>query len=225
MTDKDETSASASPEAAAPRRAETMASIVAAAGQLFSEHGTEAVSIRQIAARAGVSHTLVHKYFGTKEELVRVVIGARDDQFAGLLSQVSSDREALRETTRAVLRSREQLRTTMYAALEGRSSEEVGGSWPAVGAFAERFMGERRGGAGEAAVDPRMVSAAMAALLLGWSVLQEMLLEATGLEDLGEEEVVEALVELEIRMMGRTDDLGSDAGGAPSASNPGFPER
>ncbi|HET6475127.1 MAG TPA: helix-turn-helix domain-containing protein [Thermoleophilia bacterium] len=205
-----------------------MASIVAAAGRLFSEHGTEAVSIRQIAARAGVSHTLVHKYFGSKEELVCDVIGARDDQFAGLLSQVSSDRDALRETTRAVLRSREQLRTTMYAALEGRSAEEVGWSWPTMRIFAERFMGEDavgQGDAGEPAVDPPMVAAAMAALLLGWSVLQEMLLEMTGLEDLGEEDVVEALVDLEIRMMGRTRDLGSDAGGASSASNPGLPER
>ena len=205
-------------------RASTEASIVEAAGQLFSEHGTKAVSVRRIAACAGVSHTLVHKYFGTKEELVRVVIGARDDRFAGLLSQVSSDREALRETTRVVLRSREQLRTTMYAALEGRSSEEVGGFSPAMGVFIERFMGERRGDAGETAVDPLVVAAAMAALLLGWSVLQEMLLEATGLEDLGEEDVLEALVDLEIRMMGRADDLGSDAGGAAPQSDPGIPE-
>ncbi len=207
------------------QRTKTKARIANAAGQLFSEHGTEAVSVREIAARAGVSHTLVHKYFGTKEELVRVVIGARDDRFAGLLSQVSSDRETLRETTRSVLRSREQLRTTMYAALEGRSSEEVGGFSPAMGVFIQRFMGERRGDAGETAVDPRVVAAAMAALLLGWSVLQEMLLEATGLEDLGEEDVLEALVDLEIRMMGRTRDLGSDEGGASSANSPGFPER
>lgn len=217
-TKEDQVTPGASRDAGADGRTETMASIVRAASKLFSEHGTEAVSVRRIAASAGVSHTLVHKYFGTKEDLVRAVMGARDDVYARSLSEVPDDREALRETTRAVLRSREQLRTTMYAALEGRSAAEVGGSWPAMTAFMERFAGgpsSGRGEAGATAVDPRMVAAALAALLLGWNALEDVLLEVADLGDIGEDEIVDALVELEIRLMGRTHDLGSDAGATP----------
>ena len=41
--------------------------ILAAARDLFATHGVDGVSVRQIAAAAGVNHALVHRYFGTKE--------------------------------------------------------------------------------------------------------------------------------------------------------------
>lgn len=40
-----------------------------AAARLIIEHGTH-VSVRQIAAEAGVNHGLVHAYFGTKQDLL-----------------------------------------------------------------------------------------------------------------------------------------------------------
>ena len=44
--------------------------ILAAARELFAAHGVDGVSVRQIAAKAGVNHALVHRYFGTKDEMV-----------------------------------------------------------------------------------------------------------------------------------------------------------
>ena len=217
MTGRDDTTRDALPDRPARDRARTKASIVNVAAELYSAHGTEAVSIRQIAARAGVSHTLVHKYFGTKEHLLRVVLAARDDRYVAALSETPDPREALRETTRSLLRGREPLRIMVHAALEGRTAEQVGGSWPAMTAFAERFFGGQGVGRpeeGGLAVDPRMVAAALAALLLGWSVMDRVLLEAAGLEDLDEEQVLDALLELELRLVGRAIDTGPGAGAA-----------
>lgn len=217
MSGKEDTTLDARSDARSRDRAGTMASILRVAIELFSAHGFEAVSIRQIAARAGVSHTLVHKYFGTKEDLLQVALAARDDRYATPLHGIPDPREALRETTRALLRNRGPLRIMLYSALEGRTAQEVGGSWPVMSTFAERFFGEHRAGqpgSDPIAVDPRMVAAALAALLLGWSVMERVLLEQVGLEDLDEEQVLDALLELELRMMGRANDAGPDAGAA-----------
>ncbi len=49
--------------------------IVAAAVDVFGEHGYDGGTIRAIAARAGVDSALVHHYFGTKADLFAEVIG------------------------------------------------------------------------------------------------------------------------------------------------------
>lgn len=55
------------------------AAILASAEELFAARGYEGATVRDIAARAGVTHGLVMRHFGTKEELfVAAMPGARD---------------------------------------------------------------------------------------------------------------------------------------------------
>jgi AcrR family transcriptional regulator len=58
--------------AGAPR-GERRQSILLAAERLFAQHGYRGVTIRQIAARAGVPLALVGYYFGPKHELFHAV--------------------------------------------------------------------------------------------------------------------------------------------------------
>jgi AcrR family transcriptional regulator len=46
----------------------TKVEIRAAARRLFAERGVNGVTVREIAQAAGVTHGLVHRYFGTKED-------------------------------------------------------------------------------------------------------------------------------------------------------------
>ena len=55
----------------------TRRAILAAARDLFARHGVDGVSVRQIAAAAGINHALVHRYFGTKDEMVTAIMLAR----------------------------------------------------------------------------------------------------------------------------------------------------
>ncbi len=48
--------------------------ILAAARDLFATRGVHNVSVRQIAAAAGVNHALVHRYFGTKSDMVAEIL-------------------------------------------------------------------------------------------------------------------------------------------------------
>jgi AcrR family transcriptional regulator len=55
------------------------AAILAAAGEVFAERGYSGATVRQIAARAGVTHGSVMRHFASKEKLfVAAVPGARD---------------------------------------------------------------------------------------------------------------------------------------------------
>ena len=56
------------------------AALLDAAATLFSARGPASVSVRDIAAHAGVNHGLVHRHFGSKQALVAGVLerGARE---------------------------------------------------------------------------------------------------------------------------------------------------
>jgi AcrR family transcriptional regulator len=53
---------------------ETRARILEATDQLFGELGFDATSTRDIAARSGVNKALVHYHFGTKDELLALLL-------------------------------------------------------------------------------------------------------------------------------------------------------
>lgn len=53
---------------------ETRAALVEALIELLGERSVAAISVRDVAAAAGVNHGLVHRYFGSKEALVRAAV-------------------------------------------------------------------------------------------------------------------------------------------------------
>jgi AcrR family transcriptional regulator len=58
-----------------PGETTTPEQILHAARELFAERGFQSISVRAIAARAGVNAALVHHYFGTKEQLFVAAVG------------------------------------------------------------------------------------------------------------------------------------------------------
>jgi AcrR family transcriptional regulator len=59
--------------------ATTKERILDAAERLFAEKGVDATSLRQVTGAAGVNVAAIHYHFGSKEELLRAVIGRRFD--------------------------------------------------------------------------------------------------------------------------------------------------
>jgi AcrR family transcriptional regulator len=91
------------------RASETEAAILEAARDLLAEGGLEAVSMRSVAARVGLSATAIYNYFENKGDLVRRVVHQGFDRFTGYLKEAVTDlpmgsRERLRAHGRAYLR-------------------------------------------------------------------------------------------------------------------------
>lgn len=61
----------------AEQRAETTESILNEAEYLFSQNGFHGVTLKDVAARVGVHHTLLHYYFSDKQKLYDEVIARR----------------------------------------------------------------------------------------------------------------------------------------------------
>jgi AcrR family transcriptional regulator len=76
---------------------EARAKILAAAEQLFAEHGFAGVGIRQIAAAAGVNGAMIHYYFGNKESLYRAIIENAAATVRELIAEAISGATSLEE--------------------------------------------------------------------------------------------------------------------------------
>ncbi|WP_084103219.1 TetR/AcrR family transcriptional regulator [Demequina sp. NBRC 110056] len=162
------------------RGRDTRAHIIAAATEQFCESGYRAGSLRDIAARAGMTHPGVLYHFPTKEALLMAVLERRD-QMGALDNPVRSElgREALRSMVGAAEKNETQRALVeLFATL---SAEATNADHPAhdyfVGRY-ERLLASLIGAyevardAGDLVegVDPEVAAAQLIALLDGLQV-------------------------------------------------------
>lgn len=81
--------------------------ILEAALEAFAEVGYEALSVRELTRRLGVSHNLVHHHFGSKQELWRAAVdhgfGRKARELLGMIDAGERDDEDPVETLRRVI--------------------------------------------------------------------------------------------------------------------------
>jgi len=175
-------------------REQTTAAILDAAEKLFSERGFTAVTVRDIAADAGVSHALVHRYLGSKEQVYKAMLRRRET----VIRDVAPAEDDLLEATKlmlreAVLNQRAYVRLLTHSALHGLSYERTIGRFAATERLVElaREVAAAEGDARDPdAPDPRFVIASLVAMLMGWSAAREWVFRAAELEPVGDEEFV-----------------------------------
>ena len=57
-------------------REQVRSAVLTATSELVAERGPDGFSVREIAARAGVNHALVHRHFGTKADVLEQMLAA-----------------------------------------------------------------------------------------------------------------------------------------------------
>lgn len=69
--------------------------ILTVAERLFAERGYEHVSVRDVAAAAGVTHPLIYYHWGSKRELLAAVLERNQERVRGLVAGQTDPRETV----------------------------------------------------------------------------------------------------------------------------------
>jgi AcrR family transcriptional regulator len=173
------------------RSEETMNALIDAVIRLLDRRAADAVSVRDIAAEAGVNHGLVHHYFGSKEALVREAIRRTNDRVSrerpGAIASAWSfglfraHPELARVVARVCLDGPRDL-----LALAAPPREEIEARARDIAAGAERL-------GIPLPLDPHVVSAGTAAALIGWFVFKPLLEAGWNLPADADEQLARAL--------------------------------
>ena len=188
----------------------TKAAIIGAARLLFAERDFSAVSIRDIAQAAGVSHGLVQHHFGTREELVAAVIRSEIDGFAATpralpAGATAADLEPLREELRAgMTRFRDYALLITRAELAGAEPERLldpAVPTPAMLLAASIRELQARTAAPPGGLDPDLVSAYVNASLFAFATMAPWLMTAVGLEPRDYEARLDEIIDISVRLI------------------------
>jgi AcrR family transcriptional regulator len=195
-----------------------VASLVDAATELFAERGPDGVSLREIAAHAGLNYGLIHQYVGSKDDLLQMVIARSTSTTAARFAQAGGVGEAVELLQGPVGADRPPYpRLLAWAILQGRDPKELAGPVPALpqliamlpeaGADHDHDLADLDpdadpGADHDLADDPRLRAAAIAALTLGWSLFGTFVSHAAGLDDVAPAEAHAAVQSLARRIAG-----------------------
>jgi AcrR family transcriptional regulator len=197
--------------------------ILRAARELFAEKAIPAVSVREIATAAGVDHALVHRYFGTREEMVAEILRR---EIAAVTTAVPADlpasgvdsRELLRELiARSFAERRTAMLLIMRAELAGLEPERLIGDdvLSPLGVMTRELRASqaRREGQMDEQTDrwddfpdAALVSAVVGAAIFAFVAMAPWLMREVGLgpDDLDKrlDEIVDILVDVVVRAGG-----------------------
>jgi AcrR family transcriptional regulator len=146
--------------------------LVDAAAELFAERGPDRVSVKEIAAAAGVNHGLVHHYFGSKDALLTAVLASLSEQVAEeLASGAPIDRIAAKGGA-----TERHNRIAAALVLQGRDPGELKGSFPVFDKLIAHLQTQ-----GLSRADAKLRTAQLIAQVIGWQLFEDFLIEGAGL--------------------------------------------
>jgi AcrR family transcriptional regulator len=196
--------------------------VVLAAQELFARRGFAGVTVREIAEKAGVSHALVHRYFGSKHDILVAVFRYNATPMAALaLGDVGAHEAALAMARALRTNRRDYVRLVTRLALDGTSVEFLGHDFPAFRLLVDLLQRETDSAAVQAgrSPDPRVVAVAATALIFGWTALEDWFPAFTGWHE-DDMEGVERSLEL---VIGAMIDASLSPAAAPAVGTPAAP--
>jgi TetR/AcrR family transcriptional regulator, repressor for neighboring sulfatase len=174
--------------------------LVASLVELLKTRSAEAISVRDVAAAAGVNHGLVHRYFGSKQGLIDAAV----EQLSAEVHRGRPDRAAMSAASFAYLRAHPELaRIVARACLDGPPALLARAAPPP--ARLEAIVAPIRAAlsrAGADHVDAHLLNALASAALLGWFVFQPLLAKGFGLPPDADDQLAQ-LLELLDRLVER----------------------
>jgi AcrR family transcriptional regulator len=154
-----------------------MAAILDAAGELLVERSPREVTVRDVAERARVNHALVHRHFGTKDDLLRAVLVRRSEAFGRAAAEVGVDAESILPL---LTQHADYWRILARFVLDAPNL--LTADLPAGSMVLARIGADASGG-DRTAADAAVAAAVAGSLALGWAVFGAHLDEVLGHPD------------------------------------------
>jgi len=187
-----------------PGREGATLALVAAARELFAARGPSAVSLRDIARRAGVNHGLIHHYIGSRDDLLRLVFTTSMDNARAEVEGSAGAASGLGALRRLGAGSDEYTRLLAWALLEGHDPAAFHGRSSALDAIVAASADDSH--------ELRVALAMAMVQTLGWKLFGQYVLAAAGFERTDEDAVrrdVESLVDGIVSAASATERAGS----------------
>jgi AcrR family transcriptional regulator len=178
----------------------TKSRILDSAQQLFARRGPAAVTVRHVAEHAGVTHALVHKYFGSKDDLIKAVVYRADARRSAAAKESPSLKDVYHQLLPQVMTEREHSMMLVRSAMSGAEYVPMADRIKTTSAMIELARRTAASGAAPAPppddVDPRVLIGAITSMILGWSAIEDWLWPTTGLDPADKDEVYRQLFEI-----------------------------
>lgn len=163
-------------------RDDVTAAVIEAAGELFSRHGFDGVSLRDIAKKAGVNHGLIHRHFGSKENLrSRTLQQMADAMLADVVDAESLD-ELIRRSFQSLKKHENFWRILARTILGGYSTGDMHDRYPIARLMIERVSAAMKDGTLRGDIDPRMLVASMFSFSCGFIMFEPFILASADLD-------------------------------------------
>jgi AcrR family transcriptional regulator len=175
-------------------RDEIIEAILRATEKLLAKHNPSEISLRQIAEAANLNYSLIHRYFGTKENVIMAaherILSKAGEQFStvdridgniGVLFKISGE-----NVSRRTLLAR--------AMLDGADPHLIRHHFPIMQQLIELLRNKKLKTADPSEYDAEILAAFFAALSLGWFFFEPFLLASTSLDDEDKEKVHDQIV-------------------------------
>ncbi len=165
-----------------PSADETRTLLVDALRRLARTRTLSEISVRDVAREAGVNHGLVHRHFGSKENLIRA---ATESITAEVRAIDPGGRPSSAQTFRYIREHPELVRVLAQACLEGRQ-EILDAAAPQpdhLCAVVERLQAALDSMGLPVTPDPHVLNAYAIASILGWVLFRPMLTAGYGVSD------------------------------------------
>ena len=189
------TSSTPTPRPRPRGREQIQAALIESTLDLLETRGLE-ISIRQIADRADVPHSVIGRYFGSKDELIRSAIDSTLPADRAVADAFETPEQAATATFESAFERPERVRTLVQLLQAGMTPREIRSEAPMLESLA-KLLGERP----ETDVDPRVLAAAIMAFSMGWLLTEEFVVDHTDLDVLDRDEVRAQVLSLLLRLI------------------------
>jgi AcrR family transcriptional regulator len=169
--------------------------LVKALIEQLKTRSVEAISVREVAAAAGVNHGLVHRYFGSKQGLIDAAV----EQLSTEIHAGRPERAGMSATTFAYLRTHPGVALLVARACLDGPKELLAKAAPPRARLDDIVEPIRTALARVNArtVDPYLANAVASAALLGWFAFKPLLKKGFGLPNDADDQFLELLERLD----------------------------